>query len=620
MRSNVLRTVLALSGIAASSALAAPAGDWPSFGRDPGSQRYSPLTQITPGNVGGLQVAWTYHMNPAHDAAKPTSGRAPASETTPLVVDGIMYLSTPYARVAALDAETGKEIWTYQLPSGEQTPLRGIGYWPGDAKNAAEIVFGTSKGNIIALSARTGLPMEGFGNHGILDTKTADIMNGFPDAVYRYAAAPTIYKNLIIIGSSVGEIPLGPAGDVRAWDVRTGKLTWQFHAVPRPGEPGHETWQGDDWKRRSGTNVWNVVTVDQKRGVVYMPFGAPALDRYGGDRHGANLFGNALVAADANTGRYLWHYQINHHEIWDWDISAPPTLLEVRKGGKTIPAISAINKSGLLFILDRRTGKPIYNVTEQAAPPSSVEGEEAWPTQPVPDRPAPLARMTFALDEVTNITPELHDFCQAWIARENLRPSTRFEPIHSDRPMIRFPGGEGGVEWAGGAFDPKLGYYIINTNNLGYVEKLIKDADGKWNFSSAHFWDKGHNPCQPPPWGQLTAVNVNTGEIAWQIPLGITDSLPEGKQNTGRPNNGGASLTATGIAFIGGTDDARFRAFDSRTGKLLWSTKLDYAATASPTIYQGKSGKEFVAVTATGGTPIGAPGGGDSLVAFALPH
>ncbi|HEY0234721.1 MAG TPA: hypothetical protein VGC86_06665, partial [Afipia sp.] len=238
----------------------------------------------------------------------------------------------------------------------------------------------------------------------------------------------------------------------------------------------------------------------------------------------------------------------------------------------------------------------------------------------VPSRPAPLARMSFAPEEVATVTPALHDFCQSWITRENLRPSVGFEPIHSDRAMIRFPGGEGGVEWAGGAFDPKLGYYIVNTNNLAYVEKLIQDADGRWSFSSAHFWDKDHNPCQQPPWGQLTAVNVNTGDIAWQIPLGITESLPEGKRETGRPNNGGASLTATGIAFIGGTDDSWFRAFDSHTGKLLWSTKLDHAATASPSIYQTKTGREFVVVTATGGTPLGAPGGGDSLVAFALPR
>jgi quinoprotein glucose dehydrogenase len=609
----LLTTALALPAAADSK------GDWASFGRDPGSQRFSPLTQITPANVGKLQLAWTYHMNPAHNPAAPPSNRAPGSEATPLVIDGVMIFSTPYARVVAVDAETGKEIWTYKLAEGEQTPIRGIGYWPGDATHGGEIIFGTSKGNIIALSAKSGLPAEGFGNHGVLDTKTPEIMNGFLDAPYRYASAPTIYKNLIIIGSSVGEVPQGPAGDVRAWDARTGKLAWQFHAVPRPGEVGHDTWQGDSWVKRSGTNVWNVVTVDQQRGIVYMPFGAPSFDRYGGDHHGANLFANTLVAADASTGKYLWHFQINHHEIWDWDFSSPATLIEVKKDGKTIPAITAINKSGLLFILNRETGEPIFGVTEQAAPPSTAEGEQAWPTQPVPNKPVPLARMAFALNEVATVTPALHDYCQAWIERDQLKPSVRFEPIPTDRSIIRFPGGEGGAEWAGGAFDPKLGYYIINTNSLGYVEKLTKDANGKWGFSTAHFADKNQNPCQQPPWGHLTAINANTGDIAWQITLGITDSFPQGKQETGRPSNGGPTLTASGLTFIGGTDDARFRAFDSRTGKLLWTYKLDYSATASPAAYTGKSGKQYVAVMATGGTALYAPGGGDSLVAFTLP-
>lgn len=530
-----------------------------------------------------------------------------------------MYFSTPYARVVALDADSGKEIWTYKLPEGDQTAIRGIGYWPGDGKLGARIVFGTNTGNIIALSAKTGLPEDGFGMHGVLDTKAPDIMNGFPNGQYRYGSAPTIYKNLMIIGSTNGEEPQGPAGDVRAWDVRSGKLAWQFHAVARPGEVGHETWQGDSWVKRAGTNVWNVVTVDQKRGIVYMPFGAPAFDRYGGDRHGANLFANALVAADANTGKYLWHFQINHHEIWDWDFSAPPTLVDVKKDGKIIPAITAINKSGLLFILNRLTGEPIHGVTEVPAPPSTAEGEQAWPTQPMPNKPAPLSRMEFSLSDVATVTPDLHDYCQAWIDREHLRPSKRWEPIPTDGSIIRFPGGEGGAEWAGGAFDPRLGYYIINTNNLGYVERLTKDANGKWGFSTAHFADKKQNPCQQPPWGQLTAINVSTGDIAWRITLGVTDSFPEGKRDTGRPSNGGATLTASGVTFIGGTDDARFRAFESKTGKLLWTHKLDYSATASPATYTGKSGTQYVAVMATGGTALYAPGGGDSLVAFALP-
>ena len=614
------RLAIPFAALLALPATAAPQGDWTSFGRDPGSQRYSPLSQITPANVSRLQLAWTYHMNPAFDPKAAPSPRAPGSETTPLVIDGVMYLSTPYARVVALDADTGKEIWTYRLPQGEQTPIRGIGYWPGDKDHGARIIFGTSKGNLIALTAKTGLPAEGFGLHGILDTKTPDIMNGFPNLPYRYASAPTIYKNNVIIGSSNGEEPQGPAGDVRAWDAITGKLVWQFHSVARPGEVGHDTWEGDSWIKRSGTNVWNVVTVDQERGIVFMPFGAPSFDRYGGDHHGANLFANALVAADANTGKYLWHFQINHHEIWDWDFSAPATLLTVKKDGKSIPAIAAINKSGLLFILDRLTGKPIFGVTEQPAPPSNVEGEQAWPTQPMPNKPAPLARMDFALNEIATVTPELHAYCQAWITREQLRPSKRWDTIPSDASIIRFPGGEGGAEWAGGAFDPKLGLFVINTNSLGYVERLTKDANGKWGFKSAHFADKNDNPCQQPPWGHLTAINADTGDIAWRINLGVTDSFPEGKRDTGRPSNGGATLTASGLIFIGGTDDAHFRAFDTKTGKLLWEHKLDFSATATPATYTAQSGRQSVAVTATGGTAIHAPGGGDSLVAFALPH
>lgn len=598
---------------------AADDGDWTSTGRDAGSQRFSPLTQITPANVAKLKVAWTYHMKPAQGGTAPSSGRAPASETTPLVVSGVMYFSTPYARVVALDAESGKEIWVFKLPQGEQAPIRGIGYWPGAENFGARILFGTSTGKLIALSAKTGLPEESFGVHGIVDTKTPEIMNGFPDGQYRYSSSPTIYKNLMIMGSSNGEAPQGPAGDVRAWDVRTGKLAWQFHSVPRPGEVGHGTWAGDSWVKRAGVNVWNIVTVDRQRGIVYMPFGAAAFDRYGGDRHGANLFANTLVAADANTGKYLWHFQLSPHEIWDWDFPSPATLVEVKKDGKVIPAIAALNKNGLLFILNRLTGEPIFGVTHAPAPPSTAQGEQAWPTQPLPSKPVPLSRMEFALNEVATVTPELHAYCQSWIERDQLRPSKRWEPIPDDGSIIRFPGGEGGAEWAGGAFDPKLGYYIINTNNLGYVERLTKDAKGKWGFTTAHFADKQQNPCQQPPWGNLTAIDMNTGDIAWRVILGVTDSFPAGKQDTGRPSNGGATLTASGVTFIGGTDDARFRAFESKTGKLLWTHKLEYSATASPATYAGKGGKQYVAVMATGGTALFAPSGGDSLVAFALP-
>ena len=599
--------------------LAAPsAKDWPAYGHDAGGGRFSPLTQITPQNVGKLAVAWTYHMNPTPQLS---SARIPTSTTTPLMVDGLLYLGTPYGRVVALDATTGKQVWAYQLPGSDQPPFRGLGYWPGDGKTGPRIIFGTAQGKLIALEAKSGAPAKGFGDNGVVETKTPEIMNGLPGAYYSYSSPPGIYKNLAIFGSRVQEAPSkGAAGDVRAWDVRTGKLVWTFHSIPKPGEKFHDTWDDDGWQQRSGVNVWNMLTIDAKRGIAYLPFGAPTFDRYGGDHKGPNLFSDSLVAVDANTGKYLWHYQVTHHDIWDFDLDTPPVLLDVKKDGKTIPAVAAMNKSALLFILNRVTGEPIFGVTETPVPPSPVASENASPTQPIPNKPPQLARNSFDLSEVADLTPELHATCQAMIDKDHLTGSKRFEPIPADHAIIRFPGGEGGPEWAGGAYDPKLGLFIVNTNNFGYIEKLVQQAGGEWNMTSGRFVDpKTRLYCQQPPWGMLTAVNVNSGDIAWQVHLGISDLLPEGKKDTGRPSNGGPIVTAGGVTFIGGTDDHRFRAFDSASGKELWTHTLDYSAHATPITYQGKDGRQYVAVVATGGSYLGSPVGGDSLIAFALP-
>jgi quinoprotein glucose dehydrogenase len=597
---------------------AAPSGDWTAYGHDAGGGRFSPLTQITPQNVSQLQPAWTYHMNPVPGVQ---GSRVPTSTTTPLMANGVLYLGTPYGRVVALDATSGQQLWAYQLPGSDQPPFRGLGYWPGDAAHAPRIIFGSAQGKLIALEAKTGEPAKGFGVDGVIDTKTPEIMNGLPGAYYGYSSPPNIYKNLAILGSRVQEAPSkGAAGDVRAWDVVTGKLAWTFHSIPRPGEKFHDTWEDDGWKQRSGVNVWNMLTVDAQRGIAYLPFGAPTFDRYGGDHKGANLFSDSVVAVDANTGKYLWHFQAVHHDIWDFDLDTPPVLLEVNKDGKTIPAIAVMNKSALLFILNRVTGEPIFGVTETPVPPSPVASETASPTQPIPNKPAQLARSSFALDEVAQLTPEHTAFCQAMIAKDHLTGSTRFEPIPADHGIIRFPGGEGGPEWAGGAFDPKLGLFIVNTNNFGYIEKLVKADNGEWNMTSGRFVDpKTRLYCQQPPWGLLTAVNVNTGDIAWQVHLGVSDLLPEGKKDTGRPSNGGPIVTASGVTFIAGTDDQRIRAFDSKTGKELWTYRLDYSAHATPITYQGKDGRQYVAVVATGGSYLASPAGGDSLVAFALP-
>ncbi|MBV9550323.1 MAG: pyrroloquinoline quinone-dependent dehydrogenase [Alphaproteobacteria bacterium] len=614
-----------LASVLGGAALAASPTDWPNYGNDDGGARFSPLTQITPANVGKLKVAWTFHLNQAPATlAPPRPGqprRLPYSTATPIEINGVLYFPSPYGRVIALNAESGKEIWAYDLPKGDQPPFRGVSYWPGDRSHGARIVFGTINGFLIALDAKTGERIPNFGDDGLVDLKTPEIMNGLPQGGYGVTAPGSIYKNLIILGSRLQESPTqGPWGDVRAFDIVTGKLVWTFHTVPRPGEPFHDTWDGSSWEKRSGVNVWNLMTVDKQRGIAYLPVGAPTLDRYGGDHKGDNLFSDSVVAVNAATGKYLWHFQVTHHDIWDWDMDTAPVLLDVKQNGKTIPALAAMNKNALLFILNRVTGKPIYRVDEVKVPVSTEASEFPSPTQPVPSKPQQLARNSISADEIADVTPELKAFCQKLVADRNLRFGARFDPISSDRPMIHFPSSEGGPEWGGGGFDPKLGLFVINTNNRGAVEQLVKNADGTWRFTGGSFNDPATRMmCQPPPWGELWAVNVNTGDVTWHVPLGITDTAPAGKQNTGRVSNGGPIMTASGLTFIAGTDDARFRAFDTKTGKEIWTWKLDYSGHATPITYRGKNGKQYVVLIATGGSYLGSPSGGDSVLAFALP-
>jgi quinoprotein glucose dehydrogenase len=596
------------------------ATDWPNYGNDRGAMRYSPLTQITPANVTSLKVAWTYHMKPA-DAK-----RVATSETTPLVVDNVMYLGSPYGKIVALDATTGKELWVYSMPGNTRPAPRGIAYWPGDAKYAPELLFGTNDGKMMAINVKTGKPAEEFGEHGVVNLKTPEIMRGY-DKNYALTSPPGIFKNLVLTGASGPEESRSVSGDERAWDVRTGKLVWTFHVVPREGEFGNDTWPKDGWQNRAGGNIWNMITVDDKRGIAFLPFTGPGPDRWGGDRHGMNLFGNTLVAVDAMTGKRLWHFQLLHHEVWDWDQPTPPMLFDVKKGGKTIPAVAAMNKSGYLFILDRLTGKPLYDVREVPVPKSNVTDEETWPTQPIPVTPPPLAKQSFtAATDVTTITPSLESFCRKLIADHKLHDSVPFSPLTMDSQIARFPGSGGGPEWGGGAFDPKLGYFIVNTQELGSIEQLEKKKEGYWgsttgpdSFFQQEIAGHGYYPCQNPPWGDLWAVNVNTGKIAWRVNLGVSDIMPEGKRNTGRPNLGAPLTTASGLIFIGATDDSRFRAFETKSGKELWTTKLDASAHASPVTYQGKDGKQYVAVVATGGAFVHSPPVGDSLVVFGLP-
>jgi len=537
-----------------------------------------------------------------------------------------MYLTTAARRVVALEPETGKEIWSYNVTDGGPA-TRGLEFWAGDRQSPPAVFFGTSSGKLIALNAKTGKPVPGFGNEGVVDMKPG-ALNGLENSSFGLSSPPIVYKNVVITGAHVQEGPsIGSAGDTRAWDVHTGKLLWTFHSVPRPGETGSDTWRADDWKNRSGTNVWGLFTIDAERGIVYMPFGEPTTDYWGGDRPGSNLFGTSLVAVDALTGKLKWYFQAVHHDTWDYDLCAPPILFDVNQKGKKIPAVGQLTKSGYVYILNRVTGEPIYGVEERKVPTDdALPGDKAWPTQPIPLKPPALARTSFKREDLATVTPELNKYCTELF--DSIPGGLHAEGAfthYSTTPSVIFPSSIGGGNWNPPSFDPALGYLFVNTMDFGSLNTMVKSADGTRYSRSGYnginrFWDGEHNmPCNQPPWGRLFAINVNTGDIVWQTTLGITEDLPADKQKTGRPNIGGSVATAGGLVFIGATDDSRFRAFDSKTGKEVWVTKIDAGAHTAPITYQGKDGRQYVVITATGGGFLGDKSHADTVIAFALP-
>ncbi len=650
------------------------AADWPTYARDLTGDRYSPLKQIDTANAGKLTLAWSYELAPpgrggdgraggrgaaptptpenageGQEAPAPAArggegggrgpggrGRGPAgptanAEPTPIVVAGIMYLPAGN-RIFAFEADTGKEKWVKTMPFA--VPSRGAAYWPGDKTNPPRLIFMFMAGwRLIAVDANTGDIDPGFGNEGVVDTKIS--WNG----------VPTIYKNIVMIGASNGEIPHGPPGDMRTFDAVAGKPLWTFHTVPQPGEPNFGSWAGDSWKGFSGTNVWGwYMTVDEQRGILYMPLGSPAGNYYGGDRPGNDLYGNSLVFVDANTGKYLWHFQTVHHDLWDSDLPPGAALVDVKKNAKTIPAVAAIGKPALMFIFDRTGGKPVFGVEERPVPKGDVPGEWYSPTQPFPLKPPQLARNSFDKDKdmvtAADTAPEHAQACRELWDRAggyyNAGPYTPFL-FHEERAppksTLQFPG-NGGANWGGAAVDPKTGYIYVRTQDAalsGWIERKRPGGNyGSGNgspqlydrgsitgpgpysgFSASFKTPDGHTvslPCNKPPWGRLFAVDANTGDIAWQVPLGITESLPEGKQNTGTGGSAGPIVTAGGLVFICSTTDHRFRAIDSKTGKELWVAKLPANANANPMTYQANNGKQYVAVVAT-----------NSVQVFALP-
>jgi quinoprotein glucose dehydrogenase len=625
-----MKKLLLLLVCASASAFAQ--NDWPSWGGDPGNSRYSSLSQINTANAAKLNQAWVYDTRPTPGAKGSRTGQA-----TPLVVNGVLYAVTVHQSLVALDPETGREIWVYRHNHPGRPP-RGIAYWPGDKDNSARIIFGTFDGFLLAVDAKTGKLFPGFGNNGEIDLKAGmKDEKKYPNSHYGLSAAPMVYKNVVITGSHTQDAPsLGPPGDARGWDARTGKLLWTFHSVPKPGEVGHDTWLDvngkPSWEERSGANAWTTGSVDTKTGTVFMTFDSPSTDLYGGDRPGNNLFGNTLVAIDALTGKMKWYFQTTHHDIWDYDEPGPVTLTDVVHDGKSVPAVVLVGKTGLVFVLDRKTGKPILPVEERPVPKGDVPGEWYSPTEPFPVRTPPLTRMSITRDQLAKVTPEQQKFCEAlWDAEGGAHNDGPYTPMGM-KPTVVFPGADGGGNWGGGSVDTKLDYFFFNVKNDGAIGRMDKRAvppgtrDGLGQEVDPNMYARtpvmvdGRRvgaftnpqtgwPCEAPPWGELSAVDLKTGEVVWRVPFGRVDDLEaKGVMNTGSFNKGGSVATAGGVLFIGASYDQRFHVYESKTGKLLWETKLPEQAQASPITYMGKNGKQYVAVNAD-----------NLIVAFALP-
>ncbi len=618
-------TLLAAASSVAIAQTPIPEGDWRTINRDAAATRFSPLDDIDRSNVAQLQEAWSYPLQAFNTAV-------------PIVIGGTMYVPAGN-RVVALDADTGREKWVYTIPPGppargtsagaagqpRNASTRGVSYWPGDASTPARLLV-MAGSTMLALDAATGQPSAGFGEGGMIDVGTS------------YGGTPTIAEDVAIIGAATLENQPGDPGNTRAFDVRTGRKLWEFSSVAQPGTPGNETW-GNGWKGRSGTNMWAFsAPVDLEQGIVIIPLGSPAPNYWGGERPGANLYGNSIVALDYKTGEYKWHFQTVHHDLWDIDQATAGALIDVDGH----PVIASVNKSSLFFVIDRETGKPYLPVEERPVPAGDVPGEYYHPTQPFPVNTPPLSRVSMTYDDIVDAedtTPEHAAACRAMWDKAggflNYGPYTPFffhQAGTPPRSTIQLPGGTGGVNWGGPAADPTTGLVYVNaqdTSLVGWVERKEStesysfdanssdqpydraSVDGKgpfFSFSapiSGEYDDNGRAvgpsaPCYKPPWGELVAVNAATGEIAWSTPLGVMDALPEGKQLVGNSGSAGPTVTAGGLVFVGATNDRRFRAFDAATGQQLWETTLRGNANANPMTYRGSSGKQYVAINAGG--------------------
>ena len=685
--------------------------DWPVNLGDKASSQYSTLNQINTSNVSQLQPAWTFSTG---DASPDNRSQI---QCNPIIIDGVMYASSPKLKVFALDAVTGEQKWifdpSYDGPGGLNNN-RGVTYW---ADGDDQRILFTAGPNLIALDAKTGKPVPSFGENGMASLKAG--LGIESDEMYVVSTSPgIIYKDLLILGSRVSENSDAAPGHIRAFNVKTGEVAWTFRTIPQPGEFGYETWPEDAWQRVGGANSWAGLTLDEDRGMVFVPTGSASFDFWGGNRLGENLFANCLLALNAETGERIWHFQTVHHDLWDRDLPCPPNLVTIEKDGKKIDAVSQATKSGLLFVFDRETGEPIFPIEERAVQTSDLKGEETWATQPFPTKPVPFARQKFTEEDINTLFPQHVDSIKQVLA--NTRTGEQFIPPSMQGSMI-FPGFDGGAEWGGQAFDASTGMLYVNANEMPWIltmveieeqemsSGLLADAgktvyqmncsachgqelqgdvtgtypaltglserlekpqvmqivnngkgfmpgfpqidakekeallaflyneDTKLDLGDAHEFGKesnegkvpythtGYNrfvlpegyPAVKPPWGTLSAIDLNKGEIAWQVPLGEFEELTaQGIPQTGTENYGGPVVTEGGVIFIGASKDEYFRAFDKATGKELWKYKLPAGGYATPSTYM-VDGKQYV-VIACGGGKMGTKSG-DSYIAFALP-
>lgn len=628
---------------------AGAAAEWLHYGGDNAGSKYSPLARIDGSNFNRLKVAWTWRSVDEGIVRANSHLNTWVWESTPLMVEGVLYVSTSLSQVAAIDAATGQTRWVYDpetwkngTPSNNGFVHRGVAYWArGDDRR---ILIGTGDGFLICLDAGSGTPIRTFGRNGRVDL-TQGLGRPVARPLYGVSSPPIICRDVVVVGSKVHDVPLAkemPPGDVRGFDVRTGKQLWQFRSVPHEGEFGNETWERGSWKTTGGANVWTMMSADEALGYVYLPFGTPANDLFGGQRPGHGLFGESLVALDARTGKRVWHFQMVHHGLWDYDLPAAPNLIDVRINGKAVRAVAQVTKQGFVYVFDRAEGNPIWPIEERPVPQSTVPGEQTARTQPVPTRPAPFDRQGVSPDDLVDFTPELRQQALAILKKYHYGPL--FTPPSLEKPTMAMPGIAGGASWAGAAFDPGTGILYVSSITHPYAASLSKSSvpDVGYVGTMTPIETLHGVPLWKPPYGRITAIDLNTGDHRWIAPLGdlARDNavLRElGLSSLGRPARGHLLLTRT-LLIVGQEGSTRREenvaretsarrgvtaglnfevhdpalvAYDKATGKVVGEVALPRNATAAPMTYL-LNGRQYI-VVATGGANLPA-----ELIALSL--